>query len=288
MRFSHLAFLALSACVAACGGSSGPTRQWEATGFQAPESAVPDVTAGMIYVSNVAGNPADKDGNGYISKLTLDGKVVAEKWITGLDAPKGLALYGGRLFVADIDKLVEIDIAAGSVAARHEAVGAKLLNDVAADDEGGVYVSDWVGNAIWRYADGTFEKWLESDKLLSPNGLLVEGDRLIVAGWGSGMAPDYSTKTPGHLLQVSLSDKTISDLGNGKPVGNLDGLEAFDDDTYLVTDWVAGKVFQIDQKGNAKVLLALNQGTADLSYDPETRIAIIPLMVEGKLAAYKF
>jgi len=288
MRFSQLAILALSACVAACGGSNEPTRQWETSGFQNPESAVPDVTAGMIYVSNVAGNPADKDGNGFISKLSLDGKMVTEKWITGLDAPKGLALYGGRLFVADIDKLVEIDIAAGTIAASHEAVGAKLLNDVTADDDGGIYVSDWVGNAIWRYADGTFEKWLESDKLMSPNGLLVEGDRLIVAGWGTEIGADYSTKAPGHLLQVSIPDKTISDLGNGKPVGNLDGLEAYDDDTYLVTDWVAGKVFQIDQKGNAKVLLTLKQGTADLNFDPETRIAVIPLMVEGKVVAYKF
>jgi len=123
---------------------------------------------------------------------------------------------------------------------------------------------------------------------MSPNGLLVEGDKLIVAAWGAGMAADYSTKTPGHLLQVSITDKSISDLGNGTPVGNLDGLEAFDDDTYLVTDWVAGKVFQIDQKGNAKILLKLSQGTADLSYDPETRIAIIPMMVDNKLVAYKF
>jgi outer membrane protein assembly factor BamB len=287
MRPSYFAILAFAAVVAACGNTHEPTRQWEASGFQNPESAVPDVTAGVIYVSNVAGKPDGKDGNGFISKLSPDGKMITEKWITGLDAPKGLALYGGRLFVADIDKLVEIDIATGTIAARHEATGAKLLNDVAADDDGGVYVSDWPGNAIWRYADGTFEKWLESDKLLCPNGLLVENDRLIVAAWGA-MEADFSTKIPGHLLAVSLTDKTISDLGDGKPVGNLDGLEAFDGDTYLVTDWVAGKVFQIDQSGKATQLLKLSQGSADLNYDPETRIAIIPMMVEGKVVAYKF
>ncbi|WP_439542419.1 SMP-30/gluconolactonase/LRE family protein [Hyphomicrobium sp.] len=287
MRLKTAAALALTAALAACGDSHTPTKLWEATGFQNPESALADTASGTIYVSNVAGGPADRDGNGYISKLSLDGKVTAEKWVTGLDSPKGLALTGGKLYVADLDKLVEIDVGSGAIVTKHEAAGAKILNDVAVDGEGRVYTSDWPGNAIWRLEGGTFEKWLESDKLANPNGLLVEGDKLIVAAWGA-MEADFSTKTPGHLLTVSLADKTIADLGNGKPIGNLDGLEPFDADSYLVTDWVAGKVFQITRAGDAKELLSLGQGSADLGYIPATRTAIIPLMVAGKVVAYKF
>lgn len=287
MRLKTAAALALTAALAACGDSHTPTKLWEATGFQNPESALADTASGTIYVSNVAGGPADRDGNGYISKLSLDGKVTAEKWVTGLDSPKGLALAGGKLYVADLDKLVEIDVGSGAIVTKHEAAGAKILNDVTVDGEGRVYTSDWPGNAIWRLEGGTFEKWLETDKLAGPNGLIVEGDKLIVAAWGN-MEPDFSTKTPGHLLTVSLADKTIADLGNGKPVGNLDGLEPFDADSYLVGDWVAGKVFQINRSGDAKELLSLGQGTADFAYNSETRTAIIPLMVAGKVVAYKF
>jgi len=110
----------------------------------------------------------------------------------------------------------------------------------------------------------------------------------VIAGWGIDVQPDLSAKTPGNLLTVSIADKSIADLGNGTPVGNLDGLEPFDADSFIVSDWVAGKVFQISRSGDAKELLSLGQGTADLTYNRETRTAIIPLMVDGKVVAYKF
>jgi len=288
MKFRPLAIAALSTFLASCGGDSGsPTKVWETAGFQNPESALPDAERGAIYVSNVAGNAGDRDGNGYISKLGLDGKIVTEKWVTGLDAPKGLALSGGKLFVADLDSLVEIDVASGTIVTKHAAAGAKILNDVAADKEGRIYTSDWPGNAIWRLADGNFEKWLESDQLTNPNGLLVESDRLVVAAWGA-MEADFSTKTPGHLLAVNLSDKTISNIGDGKPVGNLDGIEPFDADSYLVSDWVAGKLFQIKRSGEVKERLSLGQGSADIGFIPASRTVIIPMMMDNKVVAYRF
>ena len=99
---------------------------------------------GIAYVSNVAGKPTDKDGNGFISKISLkDGKVVTLEWATGLDAPKGLALVGDTLYAADIDKLAEINTKTGKIVALHDAPGATFLNDVAADGKGNVYVSDF-------------------------------------------------------------------------------------------------------------------------------------------------
>lgn len=288
MRMIRLTTVALATSLMTCAASAEPAKLWETAGFQNPESALPDPAGGVIYVSNVAGGPLDKDGNGYISKLSPDGKVTTEKWVTGLDGPKGLALAGGKLYVADIGQLVEIDVATGAVGARYPAAGSKFLNDVVADSEGRIYVTDTSGNAIWRLENGTFEKWLESPDLKGPNGILVEGDKLVIAGWGIDVQPDLSAKTPGNLLTVSIADKSIADLGNGTPVGNLDGLEPFDADSFIVSDWVAGKVFQISRSGDAKELLSLGQGTADLTYNRETRTAIIPLMVDGKVVAYKF
>ncbi|MGE3230551.1 MAG: SMP-30/gluconolactonase/LRE family protein [Hyphomicrobium sp.] len=286
MRISPLAALTLALTLAGCGGSEQPTKLWEATGFKEPESAAIDPLDGVIYVSNVAGSPVDRDGNGYISKLTLDGKVTAAEWVTGLDSPKGVLLIDDRLYVADLDNLVEIDTTTGTIAARHAAPGAKILNGISADSEGRIYVSDWTGNAIWRLADGTFEKWLESDELKNPNGVLVDGDKLIVAAWGKAEA-DFSTKVPGNLIAVSLADKTITSLGS-KPVGNLDGIVAFDSGTYVVTDWVAGKVFKVTHAGDATEYLSISQGTADLDYDAASHLAVIPVMASNKVVAYKF
>lgn len=277
---------ALSLASAACGDTAPavPPALWETKGFEAPESMLPDTAARVIYVSNINGNPPDKDGNGYISKVGFDGKVIASKWATGMDAPKGLALAQGKLYAADIDKLAEIDPATGTIINKYEAPGAGFLNDVAADAAGNVYVADTATNTIWRLTGGKLEAWLKSDALDHPNGLLVEGDKLVVASWGPMKDP---ATIAGRLLEVSLADKSVNPIGSGKPVGHLDGIEPLTATSYIVTDWVAGKVFEIAKSGEARVLMTLTQGSADLGFDPATKTAYIPRMKDGIVAAYK-
>jgi sugar lactone lactonase YvrE len=267
-------------------GTRTATKLWETGGFKNPESAFFDAEAGAVYVSNVNGEGTAKDGNGFISKVSPDGKVMVMEWVTGLDGPKGLAKVAGKLYVSDIDKLAEIDIASGQVVKRYDAKDAKFLNDVAADAEGNVYVSDMATNTIWRLSGGTFEVFLKDDKLEGPNGLLVEGDSLLVGAWGV-MTDGFATKVPGHLKAVSLKDKSITSRGDGAPTGNLDGLEPFGDGTYLVTDWMAGTVLSMTADGKATELTNLGQGTADLGYDPKTYTAFIPQMKSGVLYGYK-
>ena len=279
-----MALMVASAVLA--GGCGQPVVLWETAGFKTPESALPVPAEGFAYVSNVAGQPTDKDGNGFISKVSLaDGRIIALEWAKGMDAPKGLALDGGKLYTADIDKLVEIDPKTGKIIAKHDAPGATFLNDVAADAQGNIYVSDSSTSAIWRLAGGKFEKWIDDKALKFPNGLYVDGDKLIVAAWG---APGTSAQSsaPSNLLTISLADKKITDLGDGTPIGNLDGIEPIGDD-FLVTDWVAGALYRIDRKGKATQLLDLDQGSADIGYVLETGLLLIPMMMSDKLVAYK-
>lgn len=271
---------------AAVAGTHTAAKVWETDGFKNPESALVDAAAGVVYVSNVNGEPTAKDGNGFLSKVKLDGTVETLAWVTGLDAPKGLAKVGGKLYVADIDQLVEIDIASGKVVQRYAAKDAKFLNDVAADAAGHVYVSDMATNTIWRLSGGTFEIFLKDDMLESPNGLLVEGDKLLVGAWGV-MTDGFATKVPGHLKIVSLADKSIASHGDGSSIGNLDGLEPLGDGGYLATDWMAGKVLRIGPEGRSDVLVDLGQGAADLGYDPASGTAFVPQMQTGILYAYK-
>ena len=132
-RATSLAVFAVASLGLCSSAIAAPTLLWEVTGLANPESALPDVKAGIIYVSNVNGAPDAKDGNGFISKVSLDGKMIAQKWATGLNAPKGLALAADKLYAADIDELVEIDTKDGKVTNRFPAKDAKFLNDAAAD-----------------------------------------------------------------------------------------------------------------------------------------------------------
>jgi len=286
MKSIGMAAALIVAGAAFVGACAQPVVLWETTGLKTPESALPVPAEGFAYVSNVAGNPTDKDGNGFISKVSLaDGKIIALEWAKGLDAPKGLALAGGKLYASDIDKLVEIDAKTGKILAKHDAPGSQFLNDIAVDAQGNVYVSDSSTSAIWRLAGGKFEKWLEDPALKFPNGLHVSGDKLIIAAWG---APGTSAQSsaPSNLVAVSLADRKISDLGDGTPVGNLDGIEP-DGGDFLVTDWVAGALYRIDRKGKATQLLDLSQGSADIGYVPETKLLLVPMMLDDKLVAYK-
>lgn len=259
---------------------------WETGGLNNPESVVYDGNSGAIYISNVNGQGGDKDGNGYISRLSIDGKVLDQEWIKGLNAPKGLAISGGKLYTADIDTLVEIDIATAAITNRYQVADAKFFNDVAAAPNGDIYVSDMTMNRIHLLHDGKFSIWLESPDLLNPNGLLVQGKSLIVGAWGV-MTDGFNTKVPGHLLKISLRNKNIKNIGDGSPVGNLDGVEPYQDNGYLVTDWMVGKLLHIDKAGKTIVLLTLKPGSADLAHVQNQNLVLIPMMQDNKLIAYK-
>ena len=153
-------------------------RSQTAVGGQRPgaaESVVQDPATGSIYVSNIAGAIMQKDGNGFIARLRPDGTIIAREWVKGLNAPTGMALHDRTLYVADVDELVEINVASGEIVNRYPAKGAIFLNDVAVGEDGTVYASDTPMNTIWRLKDGTFEPWLANDDLNGPNGLLRAG-----------------------------------------------------------------------------------------------------------------
>lgn len=277
---------AVALAMPGCSQAAEPAKLWELAGFETPESVLPAADGTTLYVSNVAGAPDGKDGAGFISKITADGKVAALKWVEGIDAPKGMALHAGKLYVSNIDELVEIDEASGKITQRFKGEGGKFFNDLAVDKEGRIYVSDMAANKIWRLEGGKFEVWLDSAELKNPNGLLVQGDDLIVAAWGV-MTDGFATKVPGHLLTVSLTDKSVKALGDATPIGNLDGLEPLGGGNYLVSDWMNGKVFRIASSGKAETLLSLSPGTADLGYVPASKTMFLPMMKDNKVIAYK-
>ncbi len=275
------------AAVAAASGASRPV-VWsigEADGVQAPESAYYDAASRSLFVSQMgAGGATGKDGDGFVSRLDVAGALLEHRWATGLNAPKGMRAHDGTLWVADIDRLVAIRIATGEIAREVAVPDAKFLNDVACDAAGAVYVSDMVAGRIHRYKDGHLSVFAEGDALEHPNGLLVEEGRLIVASWGAGIGDDFSTETPGRVFALDLETRARTDLV-AAPLGNLDGIEADGRGGYIVTDWVAGMVHHV-ANGAARTLLIRPKGAADVAFLTDTRLLIVPEMLENKVTAF--
>lgn len=260
---------------------------WTATGVATPESVLFDGRRDILYVASIAGDPVGKDGNGYLSILGPDGSLRIERWVTGLDAPKGLFLDGDTLYVTDIDRLVAIDVAEGTVAGTWPAEGAMFLNDTAADGAGRVFVSDMLADRIYVLEDGALSVWLEDAALEHPNGLAVEDGRLVVATWGPGIREDFTTEAPGRLLTVDLATKAIAPFGSGAGIGNLDGLEPDGAGGWIVTDWIAGGVIHVAPDGTAETLIDLAPGSADLEFLPDERVAVVPMMLDDALVSHR-
>lgn len=244
--------------------------------FELPESAIYDAAHDRIIVSNINGRFTDADGNGYLSSLSPDGTVIAPEWLTGLDAPKGMAILGNRLFVADITGLVEVDLTRAEVVKVHHASSAEFLNDVTASDAA-VYVSDLMTDTVWRLMDGMFEPWVQSAALSHPNGILWDADRLIVGSWGQGLHEDFTTYAPGNLLAVDPKSQEIEVIAEG--VGNIDGVVMVDG-RLIVSDWVRGTLIEI-QNGTTEVIGTFPAGLAVIGTDGTN--LLLPHMLEGRV-----
>ncbi len=261
---------------------------WQITeGLKAPESAYFDEASGFLFLSQIGeGGGKGKDGDGWISKLTVAGEMIQNKWITGLNAPKGLRSHAGTLWVSDIDQIVAIDIEAGKISKRVPIKGAQFLNDLATGPDGAVYVSDMVASVIYRHRNGKTEVFASGPEIEHPNGLLVHEGKLIIGGWGRDLQDDFSTPTLGRLQAIHLKNKLHSVITR-KPTGNLDGVEIDGKGGYIVTDWRAGKVFRISRRGKAKVIMEFPQGAADHAYLVDRKWLILPEMLENKLTAFE-
>jgi sugar lactone lactonase YvrE len=256
-----------------------PVKKWETDRvFKVPESLIYDEGRNILYVSNINGKPTEKNGKGFISKVTPTGGVKELEWITGLNAPKGSGIHKGTLYVADIDRLVEIDISEGKVITTYQAPGAQFLNDVAIDKEGAVYVSDTSSenSVIYRLKEGFFSVWLKGSDISRPNGLYAEKARLVVGNSGDG-----------KLKAVRWTDKAIAIIavtGSG-----IDGIAADGKGGYFISDWT-GTTSYVTPSGHVEELIDTKPSginSADITYIKERKLLIIPTFFDNRLSAYE-
>jgi hypothetical protein len=279
--------------------AGGPAPLWTvSTDLAAPESAYFDARSNAVFVSNINGQILEKDGNGYISRLTPDGTVVNMKWATGLNAPKGMRSLAGTLWVTDIDEVVGIEIASGRITSRVKVDGAAFLNDLATGPDGTVYASDSQVYAIYAVKDGKSSVFVSGAELVeTPNGLLVDGSRLILGtigpatpggrrGGGGGPRAGGPPAPAGRLYAFDLKTKQRT-VVTPQPIGGIDGIEPDGRGGYLVTDVVGSKLLHVTAAGVPRVVLTFTAGGADFGYVASRRLAIIPFLNGNSVSAWE-
>jgi sugar lactone lactonase YvrE len=248
----------------------------------------------FLYVSDIGKElaPTEKDGDGAIRKYTLDGKLVkasitAEK----LNAPKGSAIVKGVLYVADVDRVVGINLASGKKVAEFSLVEFKTIfsNDICAKDDHTLFVSlTDVGKIIEIDLASKAMHEVAVPEIKGANGLVFDPktNRLYVCTF-SGDAANPAGEIgmigwdkDGHTFYEKAADVN----------GMFDGLAISGDHELIVSDWVAfdkaaGILRKIDLNTRMATTLDLPviAGPADFCYSTAKHTLYIPVMVESKL-----
>jgi sugar lactone lactonase YvrE len=277
-------------------GAATATKLGETSGLQTPESVRYDPELDVYYVSNINGNPAQKDGNGFIAVIRADStgssmKKLVEGGKNGakLDAPKGLALVGDTLWVADIDHVRAFNRRTGAPVADIDLSSKKatFLNDVAVGGDGAVYVTDSgigidaKGNMSHPGKDQLFKivgrtaTAITPDSLDTPNGITWDqaNARFVLAPMGTKAVQTWK---PG--------DKSTTALVNGP--GQYDGVEVLRDGRILVTSWTDSTVNVIQNGTLSKLVTGVN-GPADIGVDTKRMVLAIPRLPDNKVEYYK-
>jgi hypothetical protein len=245
---------------------------WETDSTLAiPESVLPQPKKGVLFVALVDGAPWEMDGKGAIAKLDLNGSIINANWASGLNAPKGMGIYGNKLYVADVKDVAVINLASGKVERRIPVAGAEKLNDITIDSKGVVYVSDSQTGIVHSIRKGKVQTYLTGFKGL--NGLRAVGSELYVAT-GKDV---YRTDKNKNLTSIGVIDQG----GDGiEPIGNGD---------WIGSAWV-GYIYYIHANGKRDLLLDTHEqkiNTADIGYDPIRKIVYVPTFFKKSVVAYQ-
>ena len=242
--------------------------------FKTPESVIYDQANNQIIVSNINGSPADKDNNGFISLLNIDGSLKKLMWVEGMNAPKGMAISQNKLYVSDIDQLIEIDIATAKIIRRYPNSSAQFMNDVCVNKLGEVFASDNQANIIFKLEEDKLIVWLKDGPLQRPNGIYSDENTLLIGMAGSLLKVDFQTKEATKYIENT---------------GSIDGLEKVDETTFVISNW-SGAIHLVSPDYEKKKLLDTSSQkiyAADIGYIKDEKIVLVPTFYDNRIFAYK-
>ncbi len=254
------------------------TKIWETEPkLTTSESVLFDADSGVYFVSCIGGvPPTKKDGDGFISIIDQRGKILNEKWASGLNAPKGMGIKYGKLYVTDITDLVIIDPKTGKTIKKIPVKGSSFLNDIAIGPDGKVYITDSSENTVYLYENGKVEVFIKEDALGGSNGIYVDHETMYIAGFGNG-----------DIHTIDLESKKMTKRTSGTVPGG-DGIEPWGGG-YIVSNW-NGEIYYVSSTWNTTKVLDTKLSkvnAADITINQKTGELLVPTFFDNRVVAYK-
>ena len=243
-------------------------------GFSGPEAVRYDPDQDIYFVGNFNGSGSALDNNGFISRMGPDGELAQLRFIAGgtrgvtLHAPRGMAIVGDTLWVADVDAVRGFHRRTGAPLATvdfsRDSVG--FLNDVSPGPDGGLYITDTGRNRIYRISGGTFTRAFENARLGAPNGITWDAaeQRFIVVPYGGGH-DIFAWKQGGTDLQ------NIGTSGGAK----FDGVEVLSGGRILVASQ-GDSSLHLFSGGRGNPIIRTTGAPADIAVDTKRNRVAVP------------
>jgi sugar lactone lactonase YvrE len=229
-----------------------------------PESALYDPISNSLYVSSMSA--------GTIVRIGVDGKVIQNNWVTGLTSNKGSALFNGLLYTAETSTVAVIDVNKATIVKRIPIEGAQMLNDVAVDSKGIVYVSDTRGAKVYRIEGDKPSVYAEN--MPGANGLFTVGTDLYVL-------------TSTNFQKVD-ANKVVTTIAGGFESG-LDGIAMIVENEFIISNF-QGILYYVKTDGTKQLLLDTRANrimSNDISYNSKTKTLYVPSFGTNRIIAYK-
>lgn len=233
------------------------------------ESVLFNSKSQKLYVSCINGQPTEKNGKGQIDIIDKNGQTIEMAWVQGLNAPKGSSILNGRLYVTDIDVLVEIDLRTADILNRYRVEGAAFMNDVDAKD-GKVFFSDMKTGKLHLLENGEVSTLLENRAGI--NGVRIGPDGKLYFLDAQGI----------HSYVNGLISTINSEMTNG------DGLIILGKNEFIMSRW-QGEIWYVNSDESILLLdtKELESQTADIGFDPSEKTLYVPTFFKNRVEAYK-
>jgi hypothetical protein len=210
--------------------------------------------------------------SGTIVQLDTEGKVIQKDWVTGLTANKGSALYNGLLYTAETAAVAVVNIKNTSIVKRIPIAGAIMLNDLAIDNNGIIYVTDTRAGKVYKIEEEKATVYLEN--LPGANGLLTIGTDLYIA-------------TSTSFLKVA-ANKVVTTIADGFESG-LDGIVQLTEHDFIVSNY-RGILYHVKTNGAKEVLLdtrVSGEMANDIGFNSKTKTLYVPSYSRNRVIAFK-
>lgn len=258
---------------------------WTIEELGAPVAVAHEALSNELLLSQIGGEGDAKDGDGVISRISLEGEMRKFSWSKGFNAPKDLVIDEDSIWVSDIDTVYELDRDSGAIRRKIVIPDARFLVGITKAPDKRLFLADLLSSRIYTMNDGVVQVLKDGPELQSPSRLLFANGDLVVAAWG--LTPDFSGQAVGDLYSCGQEPPAVRKW-NLPMQGHWMGMCSDGTSGLFLADFETGIILHVLKDRTCEKVGEFGHGVGGLLYLPQERLLLVTHVTENRLVALRF